>query len=103
MHGERLFAGIENVKGRFLFDVASVHEIEHPFRSCNHALYIHFWPRKALVLGWWKKRHNETDNLLLAVQGRNLDGTQVGEVDTTGILRGVLPVGPEKIETDEFS
>jgi hypothetical protein len=98
MHGKRLFTGLENVKGRFLFDVAPVHEIEHPFRSCNHAVYVHFWPRKALVLGWWKKRHSETENLMRAVGGRNVE-----KGSTFGFPRDVLPDSKKKITADEFS
>ena len=99
MHGKFLFTGIENVKGFFLLDIAPVHEIEHPFRSCNHAWYIHAWPGKAIVIGWWKKRYSEEQNLLRAVQGRNLDVQE-----TKGrLLRESLSEGPEKTKTDEFS
>jgi len=100
MHGSPLFVGIENVKGVFVLDVAPVHEIEHPFRSCNHAWYIHVWPGKALVLGWWKKRHTEEQNLLMAVQGRNLD---VQEENTIGIFREPVPGVEKKADADEFS
>jgi phage-related protein len=73
-HGKWLFTGIENVKGRFLLDIASVHEIEYPFRKCNRALYIHAWPGVALVLGIWKKKTKTTDeHLIEALKGRIID------------------------------
>jgi len=100
MHGRYLFAGIENVKGYFLLDIAPVHEIEHPFRSCNHALYIHHWPKKAIVLGWWKKRYDETENLMRAVKGREYD---LEKTYPAGLLRSSLSEGSVQIKTDEFS
>lgn len=103
MHGRKLFTGVENVKGFFLIDIAPVHEIEHPFRSCNHACYLHVWPGKAVVIGWWKKRHSEDSNLMLALQGRKLDETDVEEMGTAGILRSVLSGSPKETKTDEFS
>lgn len=99
-HGKKLFTGIEHVKGFFLFDVAPVHEIEHPFRSCNHALYIHCWPGKAVVLGWWKKRHNETENLMKAVGGRVV---QEKEISRPGLVSTQLRQNKIKTSTDEFS
>jgi hypothetical protein len=73
MHGRKLFTGIVNVKGFFALDIAPVYEIEHPFRACNHALFVHFWPGKSIVLGWWRKGRGEVRNLLLAVKGNKID------------------------------
>src|SRR5579859_237214 len=70
MHGRYFFTGMENVKGYFAFDIAPVHEIEHPFRVCKHAVYIHVWPGKALVLGWWRKGKELEQHLLDAMGGR---------------------------------
>jgi hypothetical protein len=72
MHDLRnsLFYGFENVRGRFVYDVASVHEIEYPFRKCDKALYIHILPGKALVLGKWKEGEELEQHLLEAMRGR---------------------------------
>jgi hypothetical protein len=70
-HGKYLFTGIENVKGYFVFDIAPIYEIEYPWRICNFALYVHIWPRKALVFGWWKNKKTSVDQHLLdAMRGR---------------------------------
>ena len=70
MHGKRLFTGIINVKGLFLFDVAPTYENEYPFRACEHSWVIHIWPGKALVVGCWRKKYDETSNLMKSVGGR---------------------------------
>jgi hypothetical protein len=74
MHGGRrlftLFFGLEYVKGRFLFDLAPVFEIEHPFRICKHALFIRIHRNRALVLGWWRKSNGMEKTLLLSLRGR---------------------------------
>lgn len=75
MHGKFLFTGIERVKGIFLFDIAYVHEIEEPFRRCDHALYVHIWPGKALVTGFWKKRRSTVDQHLIKAMGGRALGT----------------------------
>lgn len=64
------FAGFENVKGDFLYDIASVHEVEHPYRVCDKALFLHVLPRKALVLGVWKEGKDFDDHMLEALGGR---------------------------------
>lgn len=70
-HGNKIFCGIESVRGFFLFDVAPVHEIEHPFRKCHKALYVHMWPGKAVVLGVWQHSKNKLeDHLIEALRGR---------------------------------
>ena len=70
MHGKKLFTGIENVKGFFIFDIAPVYEIEHPFRICKHALFTRIWKNKALVLGWWTRSSGMEKTLLLSLRGR---------------------------------
>lgn len=72
MHGKKLFTGIIFVKGFFLFDIASVHEIEYPFRYCDHALYIRIWKTRALVLGWWKQSSDIDEHLMRSIGGRIL-------------------------------
>jgi len=72
MHGRNLFTGVEYVKGFFLFDMAPVFEIEHPFRKCKHALYVRIWFNRALVLGWWRQG-DEVSNLLMAVRGNKIN------------------------------
>jgi hypothetical protein len=72
MHGNRLFTGIVHVKGRFVFHMSTMTEIEHPWRICDHALHVHFWPGKALVIGKWKPGLGETGNLLRAIRGRRV-------------------------------
>lgn len=101
MHGKYLFIGLENVRGLFLVDVASVYETEHPYRSCNHAWFIHVWPGKAVVVGLWRKKYGEMENLFRAVKGgRDLD---VQEKDTLRVLGSPLPESASKTEADEFS
>lgn len=72
-HGKKLFTGIEQVRGFFLFDISSVHEIEHPFRKCRYAVFLHFWPGKALVLGVWGQRKASLEaHLIEALDGRKI-------------------------------
>jgi hypothetical protein len=76
-HGKKLFTGVESIKGFFLFDIAPVHEIEHPFRKCSHALYLHAWPGKAVVLGIWRKNTKTLEeHLLEALRGRVMENVQ---------------------------
>lgn len=72
MHGERLFTGLENVKGRFFIDIAPIFEIEHPYRKCRHALFVRVWRTKAVILGWWRQG-DEVSNLLMAVRGSKIN------------------------------
>lgn len=68
------FIGVENVKGNFIFDIASVHEVEYPYRKCEHALFIHIWPHKALVLGKYSAHSGHvTAHLLEALGGKIID------------------------------
>lgn len=86
-HGKRLFIGIESVSGLFIYDIASVHEIEHPFRKCDKALYLHLWPGKAVVLGKWKDKIKPLeDHLIEALRGRIIgyQGTEVEQAVQEG-------------------
>jgi hypothetical protein len=73
MHGKTLFVGNVYVKGLFLLHMSTMTEIEYPWRICNHALHIHYWPGKAVVIGKWKPGLGETGNLLRAIKGRKMD------------------------------
>lgn len=80
-HGKKFFIGVESVRGFFVYDIASVHEIEHPFRKCNRALYLHLWPRKAIVIGIWKNsKKTLEDHLVEALRGRII-GYQRTEIE----------------------
>jgi len=69
--GRQIFWGFENVKGKFVYEIQSVHEIEYPFRVCDKALYLHVLPSKALVVGIWKAGNSDTElHLLQALRGR---------------------------------
>lgn len=70
----KFFWGIENVKGKFIRDVSTVHEGSHPYRYCPNANFIHVTPSKALVLGWWKTRDVPAHvHLMEAIKGRELE------------------------------
>jgi len=69
-HGKWLFCGLENVKGRFLIDMAPIYEIEYPFRFCEKAAFIRVSPARALVLGCWRQSMNLDSHLLAALGGR---------------------------------
>jgi hypothetical protein len=97
MHGRWLFTGIEYVKGRFLFDIAPVYEIEHPFRICYHALFIRIWPNMAAVIGWWRKSIGEDKTLLLSLRGKILALEEERERFTS---RRELPEGQEEDPED---
>jgi hypothetical protein len=79
MYGKKLFTGVENVRGFFALDIAPVYEIEYPWRICEHALYFHIWPGKALVAGIWNKNRIPLEkHLLAAMRGRIHDKKKEG-------------------------
>lgn len=101
MHGKRLFTGIVHVKGLFVFHMSTMTEIEYPWRICDHALHIHFWPGKALVVGRWKEGLGETGNLLRAIRGRRVkeDEKPLSSFVEDGLLQQVLAQGSEDEHT----
>lgn len=70
-NNSRWFAGKQSVKGLFLFDLASVHEIDYPYRKCKRALFIHIFPRWSIYFGRWNiGTTNIDEHLLEALKGR---------------------------------
>jgi len=69
-----VFVGVEDVRGKFLFDIAPVHETEYPYRVCEKALFIHCYPGKAVVIGVWKAGDKDImKHLLKALRGRVIE------------------------------
>jgi hypothetical protein len=48
-----------------LLHFADTHEVEEPFRY-SRSVILRYWPRRGLVLGWWRDTGREEDEALLA-------------------------------------
>jgi hypothetical protein len=86
MHGNKLFAGLQQVKWYTPpLWITSVTEIEHPWRICLHSVMIHFWWNKALLIGIWREsKLTEEQQLLFAMRGKIIEGDKGGTFRAEG-------------------